>query len=149
MAIRAHRDRLHAHLDRFWDEVEESTPVIRLAVLLRTARLRVDGDGDGEPQHLVRSARRHARGTAPPQVSLCWVCEQPRRLRWHHVIQLQHGGSNHPRNRVPICDEDHAYIHPHLPIPPVTTNEDLALAARALLREGPPLSRPRLIRVRP
>lgn len=46
----------------------------------------------------------------------CFAClSQDRKLYWHHILQVQHGGSNHPRNRVAICYQCHARIHPWLP----------------------------------
>jgi hypothetical protein len=43
----------------------------------------------------------------------CFSCGSRRQpLNWHHVIQVQYGGSNGPRNRVAICEPCHAAIHP-------------------------------------
>jgi hypothetical protein len=33
---------------------------------------------------------------------------------WHHVIQIQHGGSNYIRNFVPLCRTCHGAVHPWL-----------------------------------
>jgi hypothetical protein len=35
-----------------------------------------------------------------------------RRLYWHHIVAIQHGGSNAWDNLVPICKRCHAAIHP-------------------------------------
>jgi hypothetical protein len=43
----------------------------------------------------------------------CFGCWKDARI-WHHVIQIQHGGSNYIRNRVPLCDACHGSIHPWL-----------------------------------
>jgi hypothetical protein len=43
----------------------------------------------------------------------CFSCGSRRQpLNWHHVIQVQYGGSNGLRNRVAICEPCHAAIHP-------------------------------------
>lgn len=53
-----------------------------------------------------------------PPMSLedhCFVCgTEEDRIYRHHVIQLQHGGSNTPRNVVPLCHACHREIHPWL-----------------------------------
>jgi 5-methylcytosine-specific restriction endonuclease McrA len=33
---------------------------------------------------------------------------------WHHVVQVQHGGDNDPRNLVSICHRCHQRVHPWL-----------------------------------
>lgn len=47
------------------------------------------------------------------EICFC-CCTAGRRLYWHHVIQVQHGGSNAPRNLVHICHRCHAAVHPWL-----------------------------------
>jgi hypothetical protein len=45
----------------------------------------------------------------------CFVCgNRDRAIEFHHVIQIQHGGSNTPRNRVPLCSVCHDAVHPWL-----------------------------------
>jgi hypothetical protein len=47
--------------------------------------------------------------------SRCFACgADGGGLQDHHVIQLQHGGSNTARNHVLICRRCHAAIHPWL-----------------------------------
>jgi hypothetical protein len=47
----------------------------------------------------------------------CFACLNSERwLYWHHVIQVQHGGSNTPRNLVRLCHDCHRRVHPWLPI---------------------------------
>ncbi len=43
--------------------------------------------------------------------SPCWVCLEPAEAR-HHIIELQHGGTNAKRNVIPICRGCHAEVHP-------------------------------------
>lgn len=47
----------------------------------------------------------------------CFVCYYSE-VQYHHVIQIQHGGSNHRRNFVAICERCHAAIHPWMGIHP-------------------------------
>lgn len=43
----------------------------------------------------------------------CFACGSSRQpMNWHHVIQVQYGGSNGLRNRVSICEPCHSVIHP-------------------------------------
>jgi hypothetical protein len=87
----------------------------RLALLRAFAEIAIvrpaDWDFDAEraaPSHMVGSITLYAED--------CFVCRrEARKLNWHHVIQIQHGGSNSPRNRAAICDGCHAAIHPWLP----------------------------------
>lgn len=46
--------------------------------------------------------------------SECFVC-RGEYSDWHHVIQIQFGGSNYVRNRVPLCGKCHSDVHPWLP----------------------------------
>lgn len=43
----------------------------------------------------------------------CFVCLGPAHCR-HHIIQLQHGGMNHKKNVVSLCNDCHAEVHPWL-----------------------------------
>lgn len=43
----------------------------------------------------------------------CFACGKDA-TNWHHIIQIQHGGSNYVRNRVPLCDPCHGSVHPWL-----------------------------------
>lgn len=49
----------------------------------------------------------------------CFACRQFVAIAWHHIIQLQHGGSNYARNRVALCGTCHATVHPWLVGTPV------------------------------
>lgn len=51
------------------------------------------------------------------KVGNCWVCQEEKTLFRHHVIQVQHGGSNWDLNIVKICGRCHAEIHPWLEVP--------------------------------
>lgn len=45
----------------------------------------------------------------------CFVCRTDS-AHWHHVIQIQFGGSNYLRNFVPLCAACHGAIHPWLSV---------------------------------
>lgn len=49
----------------------------------------------------------------------CFVCRGPG-AHWHHVIQIQFGGSNYVRNFVALCARCHSAVHPWLPVAPNT-----------------------------
>lgn len=50
----------------------------------------------------------------------CFVCRTTaRRLYVHHVVEVQHGGSNDPKNRVALCFPCHQHLHPWLETEPV------------------------------
>lgn len=54
----------------------------------------------------------------------CFCCRSgDRHLYWHHIIQVQHGGSNAPSNLVAICHRCHRTIHPWLPAPTSVENK--------------------------
>lgn len=46
----------------------------------------------------------------------CFACGVRPAVQAHHVIQLQHGGADIDENKVGICYECHADIHPWIPI---------------------------------
>ena len=45
----------------------------------------------------------------------CFLCESTqKRLYFHHLLEVQNGGDNNPRNLVPLCFACHKSIHPWL-----------------------------------
>jgi 5-methylcytosine-specific restriction endonuclease McrA len=52
-----------------------------------------------------------------PRVKACWCCFRVAKLVRHHVIQIQHGGSNEGGNIVMICDWCHVEVHPWMQPP--------------------------------
>jgi 5-methylcytosine-specific restriction endonuclease McrA len=47
----------------------------------------------------------------------CFSCGRGDELAPHHIIQIQHGGSNTLRNRVPLCPTCHRTVHPWMTEP--------------------------------
>lgn len=95
-----------AALDEFYRQAEAD----RLSALRRFAEIAI-----ARPEGWDVAAIRAAAAADPSVVSrakTCFACRRDRPLVSHHVIQIQHGGSNYLRNRVDICDECHAAIHP-------------------------------------
>lgn len=96
-------------LDVFWSHA--SNVDTRLEFLLACAQItivRPDGWNHAE----ARAEERHHHLSA----EACFGCQtRDRRLYWHHIIQIHHGGSNIPRNKVALCLRCHATIHPWLP----------------------------------
>jgi 5-methylcytosine-specific restriction endonuclease McrA len=58
----------------------------------------------------------------------CFVCAAPGPLYLHHIVEVHHGGDNHPRNLVPLCFRCHQALHPWL-IPPAHTSNWVPLRA--------------------
>ena len=56
----------------------------------------------------------HVRRAHPhrPVTGLCFCCRAAPATQQHHVIQVQHGGRNVPRNLVGLCRACHRKIHP-------------------------------------
>ncbi len=100
---------------RIQQEMQQMAPdkATRLAFLLKWANHKQKlNDARGLEERRAAYRRGNPRGTT--LVGQCWAC-----LGWadvfnHHIVQLQHGGSNHHRNLVRICGECHRVIHPWL-----------------------------------
>jgi hypothetical protein len=84
----------------------------RLSLLQTFAELAILRPAEWDVAAIRAQASHHAL-TAPDG---CFVCfDRVRSFQWHHVIQIQFGGSNYLRNRVPLCDVCHGRVHPWLP----------------------------------
>jgi hypothetical protein len=58
----------------------------------------------------------------------CWCCRtEARRVYWHHIIQVQNGGSNTPRNMTLLCARCHRDVHPWLAKPDTWENRGFTL----------------------
>lgn len=51
------------------------------------------------------------------EVPRCFSCASHDQVYLHHIIEVQHGGSNARRNQVPLCFRCHQYLHPWLTEP--------------------------------
>lgn len=98
----------HAALDQFYHEAAGGD---RIAVLRRFAELAIAREDGWDP-----AAVRVQSGEHLLHADACFGCRVDRRpLVWHHIIQIQHGGSNLMRNRTALCESCHADVHPWLP----------------------------------
>lgn len=102
-----------AVLDAFWDRVRADMD--RLDLLMEMASIRLERPSDWD-ERSIRQAMAGVRMTLTADG--CFACRsRDRWLYWHHVIQVQHGGSNYPRNLVALCHRCHRVVHPWLPEP--------------------------------
>lgn len=100
----------HAALDQFYLEAADD----RSAALRRFAELAILRESGWDTEVVRAAAEKN-----PLRPTACFACRtQSRPLAWHHVIQIQHGGSNMARNRVALCGPCHADVHPWLPKAP-------------------------------
>ena len=85
----------------------------RAAMLRTLADVRVSRPLDWDYAG-IRAAFDHD-GAAGRLTDPCFVClNADRWLYWHHVIQVQNGGSNDTRNLVRLCHRCHKTVHPWL-----------------------------------
>jgi 5-methylcytosine-specific restriction endonuclease McrA len=97
-------------LDCFWDAIRGHAD--KLHMLREMARVEVLRPDEWD--------RLHVRATADATTVMlfareCFCCGgQSPKLVWHHVIQVQHGGSNSAGNLVALCFGCHSNVHPWL-----------------------------------
>lgn len=74
---------------------------------------------------------------------LCYVCDK-KADHYHHIVYLSRGGSNGPKNIVPMCATCHKKVHRH---DPVRGNRRMALEKLKLLKvqAESPLRKPVLL----
>lgn len=101
-------------LNEFWQAAHREG-ANRLALLQAFAEIAIVRPEDWD-YAAMREAQPGARLSA---VNGCFVCSGEY-AHWHHVIQIQFGGSDYVRNFVPLCAGCHSAIHPWLPVAPRT-----------------------------
>ena len=64
----------------------------------------------------IRRAHEREPGRFEPRLSkaTCFACLSREALYFHHLVEVQNGGSNSLRNKVPLCFPCHQYLHPWL-----------------------------------
>lgn len=97
-----------AAIDEFWRRTRDEN-ADRIALLRAFAEIAIL-----RPRSWDYEAERAAADKHPLYALQCFACRSESSLHWHHIIQIQHGGSNYLRNRVAICAACHADIHPWL-----------------------------------
>jgi HNH endonuclease len=96
-------------LDYFWT-AQADPGADRFQLLQELSVIAIKRPPEWDPK-AVREACRNDHLTA----DRCFTCyNADRRLYWHHLIEIHHGGSNHARNRVALCYRCHRVIHPWL-----------------------------------
>lgn len=101
-------------LNEFWRGAWRED-VGRLALLKVFAEIAIVRPADWD-YAAVRAAGADRRLSA---ANGCFVCGGES-SHWHHVIQIQFGGSNYVRNMVPLCAGCHGDVHPWLGLAPKT-----------------------------
>jgi hypothetical protein len=121
--------------DALGEFYEQLAGTDRRVLLRRFAEIAIERDAEWDPDAIRAQSRNHTL-----TAGACFVCRsKDRPLEWHHILQVQHGGSNTFRNRVALCTVCHADVHPWLsPIVRSTAGfaalAEIALAAAELLR---------------
>lgn len=109
-----------AMLDFFWqmDRTGES----RLELLLYLGAVRVPRPAEWDFAAVRRDHERGLNQNIKIDKRQCFACLTNGQLYLHHILEVHHGGSNTPRNIVPLCFTCHQYLHPWLKEPPVLRN---------------------------
>ena len=98
-------------LQEFWFLVESSSEP-RLVLLQRFATVHIPL-GREHARATRRRFQHRDRTKEHEAAEPCFVCGK-RATQRHHIIQVQHGGTNRANNLVPICGNCHTAIHPWL-----------------------------------
>lgn len=102
-------------LDEFW-RAANTDACNRLALVQAFAEIAIVRPADWNAAAVRAEASTH-----PLVRGKCFVCYSAGFAAWHHVIQIQFGGSNYLRNRVQLCATCHAAVHPWLALSPRPT----------------------------
>lgn len=107
---------LQAVLSEFYEYVACARSREERVALLRTAaKVRVfTGFNDPSGEEVRASWNRRVRRGGSNVAVVCFACRKARKTVTHHVVQLQNGGTNQRLNRVSVCRQCHAKIHPWL-----------------------------------
>lgn len=65
----------------------------------------------------------------------CFVCFY-HETHIHHIIQIQHGGSNHRRNYAALCERCHGTVHPWLGVHPTRATRGWTQVGRIKPEQG-------------
>jgi hypothetical protein len=95
----------------FWQLTRNDMPPLEALELFTHVKIPRGMDWD---YHALRREHQAFQRSGVLHKANCFACEVKTRLFWHHIIELQHGGSNHYRNRVSLCYACHRRLHPWL-----------------------------------
>jgi len=95
-------------LAEFWERADKAKTITDRLDLLR----------EFADRRVVRvKAYRTIRRSGPRQTWgkwVCWACRRKAQTVCHHIVQVQHGGTNAEMNRTRLCRGCHAVVHPWL-----------------------------------
>ncbi len=84
----------------------------RLFLLQQMSAIVISRPADWNPAAI--RAEHEQGGQSWSRARECYCCHSRNRLYRHHIIEVQHGGSNHQDNQVALCFACHKAIHPWL-----------------------------------
>lgn len=104
----------HAVLDFFW--LMDRGGADRHALLLMLSAVVIARPSDWDRACIRREhEQRGSLVRLRLDTTQCFACRaRGRRLYFHHILEVQHGGSNATRNQVPLCFSCHQFLHPWL-----------------------------------
>lgn len=98
----------------FWWAIRQGND--RLSLLLDYTAIEIHRSQSWNPARV--RAQHENRHSLEAAVSIdkraCFSCGTSGQLYAHHIIEIQHGGSNAIRNQVALCFDCHQYLHPWL-----------------------------------
>jgi len=101
-------ERQQVALVEFWGRAKVSPAIVdRLGLLQEFAERFV------VPVKAYRQVRKNGRTRGRIRYP-CWACRNGKSDVRHHIVQVQHGGTNAKKNRVPLCHGCHRVVHPWL-----------------------------------
>lgn len=106
-------------LDYFW--LMNRQDVHCLPLLLHLSKVVIARPSDWD-RAAIRREHEQRGGLFAPKLDarMCFACWDSQNHRYfHHIVEVQHGGSNQLRNQVPLCFACHQYLHPWLTEEPV------------------------------
>ncbi len=101
-------------LDYFWLMSREGAS--RLELLEQLTHVVIERPASWSPAAIRQEHEQEIRrGECLLDRRYCFACQvTQRRLYFHHIVEVHHGGSNAPRNKVPLCFPCHQHLHPWL-----------------------------------
>lgn len=101
-------------LRQFWGAAGRGED--KLALLRQHAEIRLRRRSVRSP-HAIRREHNAQRLASRYRAHACFLCSG-KATQEHHIVQIQHGGTNRPENKVWVCTPCHRDIHPHMALPP-------------------------------
>lgn len=110
-----------AVLDYFWAMVRADAD--RVALLKQVSDVRLERPSDWDMKAIRDAVNKRGPAIRLVQAQQCFTCLNAEHwLYWHHIVQVQHGGTNTPSNLVSLCHTCHQRVHPWLMSPTTVEN---------------------------